>query len=100
MAPFDKRFASRHTIIPVCYRDEFSTNCNLAIWCKYKVFAAATSHLLKTRAASLLMATPVCAEGSSSKKAVAVQVGIFRSKCEGQKSAGIPATTCTSVLCC
>ena len=36
MAPFGKRFPSRHAIIAACYQDEFATNFNLSNWCKYK----------------------------------------------------------------
>ena len=36
MAPFGKRFTSRHAIIAACYQDEFATNFNLSNWCKHK----------------------------------------------------------------
>ena len=36
VAPFGKRFPSRHAIIAACYQDEFATNLNLSNWCKYK----------------------------------------------------------------
>ena len=61
MVLFGKCFPSRLAIMAACYRDYFATDSNLANGSKYKVFAASTPQVLKTCAASILMATPVSA---------------------------------------